>query len=127
MVEERDETEAAPINASDIGSAGRLGRNGGDVFAAGASTVAVLLPQALAWTFQIKVFSGEARRSRSWHMLCAVHQDQPQQFYVRVAARRRASVFADPLRCLVSLTRQSRKATSHIAVGADVVRPCVEG
>ena len=46
--------EAAPINASDTGSAGRLVRYGGDVFVTGevASTVTVPFSQALGSTFK---------------------------------------------------------------------------
>ena len=148
VIDEKDlvvRVEAAPINSNDIRSVGRLARYGGVVFAAGevASTVAVPLPQALASAFKAdgdkKLIGGEvwvwlwlrspssgssveACRSRGGIVLRAMHQDQAQQSHVRSAAGRRASVFVNPLRCLVSPTHRAHGR--HIAVRLEVVSSC---
>ena len=134
--------EAAQINvnASDTGSAGRLARYCGDVFAASevASIVTDRFPQSLASTFTadghkqpvgregmgVIVAAGCALEAQSLLMKrVAVALEQPQQSNVRSAARRRASVFVDHLRCLVSFTKQEgRRVIVHTATISQVGR-----
>ena len=68
-------------------------------------------PDVVAGYDPESVSSGEARRSCSRPFSRAVHQVQPRQSDVRSAARRRASVFVDPLRCLDSCNYEGRNAT----------------
>ena len=103
--------EAAPISPSDLGSVGMLARFGADSIAVGeaAFTVTVPFPQALEGMFKadgdmkpvgnegagVVVAAGSApeaqdllgkRVSHGRLILCAVHQDQPQQSHVRSVA-----------------------------------------
>ena len=104
--------EAAQINPSDLGTVGMLARFVADSIAVGeaAFTVTVPFPQALEGMFKAvgdmkpvgnedagvvvaaesaprsPGSSGKACRSHGRLILCAVHQDQPQQSHVRSVA-----------------------------------------